>query len=502
MIKTGEHHIRMLADGRQIYLNGETVPDATIHPAFRNAIASIGELYDFQSRPENLDLMTFETPDGRGRANRIWQLPGNYGDLVERRRALEAWAELHAGFMGRAPDHVASCIAGMYMGLEAFREYDARRAAVLSDYYHYARDNELYLTYVIINPQADRSKAAHDQADTFLTAGVVDEDSGGLTIRGAKMLATGGVMANEVLVTCIQPLQPGDERYAVSFAVPMNTKGLKILSRKSYEQHSGSIYDYPLSHRFDENDAVLYFEDVKVPWDRVFVNQDIRMCLDQFHATPAHVHQNYQAQIRLGVKMRFLLGIGRRIADTNGVTGFPQVRETLGNLAAEAAIVDSLVHAMEVKGRRHGEYFVPDRHTLYAAQVFTQQLYPRVMAVLRDLAGGGMIMLPSSVGDFANPGIREMINKTQRSPAGDPEGRVKFFRLAWDAVGSEFASRHTQYEMFYAGAAFVTKGHSFRTFDWDRCTGMVDRMLAGYTLEDGLGRTDGTGLAEGTVAAA
>ena len=123
MIKTGEQHIRSLQDGRQIYLNGGIVKDATTHPAFRNAIASVGKLYDFQSRPANRDLMTYQT-DGVQRANRIWQLPESYADLIERRQALEAWTELHGGFLGRAPDHVASCIAGMYMGREVFEEYD------------------------------------------------------------------------------------------------------------------------------------------------------------------------------------------------------------------------------------------------------------------------------------------------------------------------------------------------------------------------------------------
>ena len=119
------------------------------------------------------------------------------------------------------------------------------------------------------------------------------------------------------------------------------------------------MFDNPLAHRLDENDAVLFFDDVKVPWERVFINQDIRMCADQFHATPAHVYQNYQAQVRLMVKMRFLLGIARRIADMNGITDFPQVRETLGSLAADAGLVDSLVHAMEAKGSPFGEYFLP-----------------------------------------------------------------------------------------------------------------------------------------------
>ncbi|WP_176085347.1 4-hydroxyphenylacetate 3-hydroxylase N-terminal domain-containing protein [Martelella sp. HB161492] len=485
MIKTGKQHIASLQDGRRILINGGRVDDVTTSPSFRNAVQSMASIYDFQAAPENRDLMTYEIPGSNGdRANRIWQLPKSHADLVERRKALEAWTELHGGFLGRAPDHVASAIAGMYMGREVFEAYDPARAKALADYYAYARDNELYLTYVIINPQADRSKKANEQADPFLSAGVVDEDSEGLTIRGAKMLATGGILANEVFVTCIQPLREGEEPYAVSFVIPMNAKGLKIMSRKSYEGAANSVFDYPLASRFDENDAVLYFDDVKVPWDRVFINQDTQMCFKQFHATPAHVYQNYQAQIRLMVKMRFLMGIARRTAETNGVLAFPQVRETLGQLAAQSAMVDAFVHAMEIKGHQHGEYFVPDRHTLYAAQVLTQQMYNQIMGVLRDLAGGGMIMLPSSVSDFADPEMRELIGKTQQSPTTSSEGRVKFFKLAWDAVGSEFASRHTQYEMFYAGATFVTKGHSFRSFDWDSCTGLVDRMLDSYSLDD------------------
>ena len=491
MIKTGEQHTQSLRDGRQVYLDGGVVDDVTTHPAFRNVTATVGRLYDFQSQAENRELMTYaipeaEDPQGGPRANRIWQLPRSYEDMVTRRRALVAWTELHGGFLGRSPDHVASCICGMYMGRDVFVDYDPERAGALADYYRHARDNELYLTYVIINPQADRSKEAHEQQSEFLSTGVVDRDAEGITVRGAKMLATGGIVANEVLVTCIQPLQPGDEEYAISFAVPMNVKGLKILSRKSYEAHAPSEFDNPLSHRFDENDAVLFFDDVKVPWERVFIYQDVEMCQKQFHATPAHVCQNYQAQVRLMVKMKFLIGLAHKITETNGTTQFPQVRETLGQLAAQGAMVDAMVHAMEVKGSALGEYFVPDRHTLYAAQVLTQQLYPAVMATLRDLAGGGMIMLPSSVADFANPELRGMIGETQQSPVLGSEDRVKFFKLAWDAVGSEFASRHTQYEMFFSGATFVTKNHSYRTYDWEHGKGLVDHILNSYSLDDEL----------------
>lgn len=480
MTRSGQEYLSNLRDGRSIYIDGEKVADVTAHQAFRNVATSVAGLFDFANAPENRELMTFATESGR--ANRIWQLPTSYAELVERRKALEAWVTLHGGYLGRAPDHVASCISGMYMGLDVFKAYDPARAQALADYYRYARDRDLYLSYVIINPQADRSKGAAEQSDPFLTAGVVDQDAQGITIRGAKMLATAGVIADEVLVTTIQPMRLGEERYAMSFAIPMNATGLKLLSRKSYEDAAGAVFDSPLASRFDENDAVLYFDDVKVPWDRVFVEGSVEMCQKQFHATPCHVYQNYQSMVRLSVKLRFLTGLAHRTAEINGTSQFPQVRETLGQLAAEAGMVDALVAAMEAKGELAGPYFVPHRHTLYTAQVLTQQLYPRVVNTLRELAGGGLIMLPSSVADFANPEIAALIDRTQQSPNANSHDRVKFYKLAWDAVGSEFGSRHQQYEMFYSGPTFVTKGHSYRTYDWDRAGKLVQGMLDGYDL--------------------
>jgi 4-hydroxyphenylacetate 3-monooxygenase len=485
-MRTGEEYLRSLRDGREVYIHGERVADVTAHRAFRKAIASAAYLYDFQSSPEQIEKMTFVSPSSGGRVSRAWQLPATYAELAARREALTGWAETHFGFMGRSPDHVASCISGMYMGSEVFDAYDRRRAAALREYYEFARDRDLFLTYVIINPLADRTKSAHEQTDEALAARICDQDSQGITVKGAKMLGTSAVMANELLVTSIQPLKSGDEPYALSFAIPMNARGLKILSRKSYEASAGSMFDNPLASQYDENDAVLYFDEVKVPWERVFVAGDIAMCQKQFHATPAHVYQNYQCQIRLAVKLRFLAALGRMIAAANGSEDFPQVRETLGELAAHAATVDGLVHAMEIKGSTQGAYFVPDRHTLYAAQVFTQRVYPEVITALRSLAGGSMIMLPSGIEDFADTRLADYALRAQGSAVLSPRERVKFFKLAWDAVGSEFASRRTQFEMFYAGAGHVTKGHSYRTYDWDRAKALLEGLLSSYNLEDEL----------------
>ena len=484
-VKTGTDHIKSLRDGRTVYIDGKLVDDVTEHPAFRNAIRSAAALYDFQARPENLELMTFQPEGSKRRVNRCWQLPTTYEELVQRRRALTAWAEQTYGFMGRSPDHVASSLLGHVMGIEVFRRHGEARAKALLDYVRDAAENDLFLTYVIINPQADRSRDWGRQAED-LVARVVDEDSSGITVRGAKMLGTSSIMANEVFVANLQPLQPGEEDLAVSFAVPMNAKGLRVLSRKSFEAAAVSRFDNPISSCFDENDALIYFDDVKVPWERVFVFRDTDMCRAQFHDTLAHTFQNYQSQIRLAVKMKFLVGLARRLADMIGTSGMPQVREQLGRLAAQAASVEAMMHGMEAAGTKKDRWYIPNKHFMYTAQVITQELYPQIINKIRELAGGSLIMLPSSAADFGNPDLVPIIEKTQRSNVADPAGRVKFLKAAWDAVGSEFGSRHTQYEMFYAGAQFVTCGHSFRTYDWGAATGMVDHLLSGYDLEGSL----------------
>jgi len=480
--KTGLDHIESLRDGRTVYIDGTLVDDVTTHPAYRNAVASAALLYDYQCRPENLELMTFVPEGDTRRVNRCWEMPRDYGQLVQRRKALQAWAQVSYGFMGRSPDHVASTLIGQRMGLEVFERHGTARARALADYVDYASRNDLFLTYVIVNPQADRSRDWGDQAEE-LVAQIVDEDTVGLTIRGAKMLGTSSIMANEVFVANLQPLKPGEEALAFSCALPMNTAGLRVLSRKSYEAHAVSVFDNPLSARFDENDALLYFDDVKVAWDRVFVHRDTDMCRAQFHATPAHVLQNYQSQIRLSVKIRFLVGLAHKITEAIGTTAMPQVREQLGTLAANAGMVEAMVSGMEASGGKRGEFYLPNRHMLYAAQVVTQDLYPRLINLIRDLTGGSLIMLPSSFRDWANPELAPILRKTQRSPNFNSEEKVKLLKAAWDAIGSEFGSRHTQYEMFYAGARFVTSGHSYRTFDWGAARSMVDHLLSTYDLE-------------------
>src|SRR6516225_5036024 len=204
--KTGADHIKSLKDGRTVYIDGKLVEDVTEHPAFRNAVRSAAALYDFQARPENVELMTFSPNASHRRINRAWQMPRSYQELVQRRKALQAWAALSCGFIGRSPDHVASTLVGQRIGLDVFEKHGPERAKALAAYFEEASSEDRFLTYVIINPQAERAKAWGDQAEE-LVARIVEEDAGGITIRGAKLLGTSSIMANEVLVANLQPLR-------------------------------------------------------------------------------------------------------------------------------------------------------------------------------------------------------------------------------------------------------------------------------------------------------
>ncbi len=472
-------YVAGLRDGRTIFVDGQRVADVTTDAAFRGAVAAAAGLYRYQR--DHAEAMTFTTETG-ARVNMAWMLPRSHAEWGERRQAMERWSELTCGMIGRSPDHVASTFVGFMVGLDVFRENDPRRAAALEGYWRHIRDKDLYLSYVIVNPQADKSRNASGQPGADLVAQIVDEDAGGMTIRGAKMLATSGAMADEIMVSGFQALGPGDEAYAFTAAMPMATRGIKLHSRRPYAPAASSEWDYPLSTRFDESDAVVYFDDVKIPWDRVFVHRDLKMAQAQWHETRAHVIQNHQCIVRLMVKLRFLLGLAHRVAEVNGILNFPQTRETLGLLAAKCSNIEALVIAMEAKGENFRGYWVPDRALLCTAQVVAQTTYPEFIEAIRGLSGGGMIMVPSSVRDFDGGEIEGLIRAAQRSPATDSEGRVKLMKLAWDAVGSEFGSRHLQYEMFYSGAPFVTRGNAYRFHDWSGPKAMVDGLLGSYDL--------------------
>ena len=470
-------------DGRQVYIDGACVSDVTSHPAFQEAIRSVAQLFDLIADPANRELLTFTSPLTGEPVSLAYLMPRSRDDLTRRRKALWRLAEASFGYMGRTPEHVACFFTAFAGAPSTWAKTKPRYFENVVKFYEKMRDQSLYVAYTIVPPQIDRSKPAHLQADPTLYAGVVAENENGIVIKGAQMLGTGAALADYIHLSCIHPLQPGDDNYAISVAIPCNAPGVRIYSRRSYAEGATSMFDYPLATRFDETDALLVYDDVFVPWEHVFIYKDIALTRASFFETAAHLLGNNQAQIRFAVKMKFLTGLVRTVAETTGSIALPPVQAALGDIAALAALVEGLVLAQEAHSTVDVDGLArPGAQEQYAQMVLQPELHNRILAAIRDLVGGGVIQLPSSVEDFMNPAIAADIERYIQSPGTPAKERVKLMKLVWDALGSEFAGRHAQYEMFYAGAPFVTKGHMYRNYDFAGAKALVERALAGYDL--------------------
>lgn len=477
-LRTGAQYLASLRDDRQVFIDGERVHDVTSHPGLRGAARSMAGLWDIAADPANRDLMTFASPATGKPVLRCYQVPRTPSDLTVKRRMFERWAEATFGLMGRTPDQLAGILTGFSVKPGVFGAAGAQFAENVVRFHEFARDNHLYVASAFSPPQIDRSKPAHQQTDPTLYAGVVGERDGGVMIKGAQQLATGSAIADYVLFGNIHPLQPGDEAYACSVVIPVNAPGVKIYCRRSYAAAVKNAADYPLSIRFDEMDSLIVFDDVFVPWEHVFVYRNIETLRDQYQKTPGLRYGNHQAQVRYATKLRFLLGLTKRVCEITGVDAIPGAQSQLGEMAALASIVELLITAQETQATVDADGVVwPSAAALYASSSLQAEINPRLVDMARELSGGSMVMLPSSLKDFETPEMAADLEKYLVSPGIGARERVTLLKMAWDMIGSEFAGRQHQYEMFYGGAPHVMKQAMYRTYDFAAAKRLVDAAL-------------------------
>lgn len=479
-MRTGKEYLNSLNDGREIYVDGKKVQSVVSHPAFSGVCQSVANLYDKTIECKN--EMTFTSPTSGKPVSVSHMIPKSKEELIHRRKGLSLSAQNTYGHLGRSPDHVASFFAGFASDPDFFGESKPQFGKNITRFQEKIRESGSYVTYVIIPPQVDRSKTASELVDSHIAAGIYKERDDGLVIRGAQMLGTAATISDYIFLTCMTPLKPGDEDYAVSLVVPVNAKGLKMYPRRCYAMGQPSVFDYPLSTRFDETDSLVVFNDVFVPWEDVFVYRDIKKVRDQFFRTPAHILGNNQAQTRLVSKSKFILGLARKLAETNGIDKLPPVMGQLGELASLVSIVEGMLLASEASAITNPKgVVIPNPRFLYGVMGLQAELYPRMISIVRELAGGGTLQVPSSVFELQNEDTaKDMDRYIQSANGSSAKEKIKLFKIIWELTGSEFAGRHQQYEMFYAGAPFVAKNYSFLNYDFNEALDLVKQCMAGY----------------------
>jgi 4-hydroxyphenylacetate 3-monooxygenase len=477
MLRAGTDYLESLRDGRTIYLGGELVKDVTVHPAFRNTARSFADLYDRKRAPEHAEAMSYAEDGARFS---VWYLkPRSKDDLRRRSAGHRQIARWSYGLLGRSPDHVASFVTGLAMQPELFDGNRRGFGENLTRYYDHLRKNDLFASYVVIGPQGGRNPELYNRKNVQSPAlQVTKETDDGVVLNGMKMLGTGAVFSDVTWVGNLLPLSPDQKGQAVTCALPMNTPGLSIWARKPFERYALGPTDSPFSSRFDESDAVVLFEDVKVPWENVFLTDDAVLSREMYFKTPSHVMGNHQAICRFLEKFGVILGMAYKAAEMNDVIQVPAVREVLSKLAAsEAGLRGMISGSIEEAETIPAGYMHVNRRELYAALAWCTTNYHQLAETVREMLGAGPFQMPADTSFLSDPELRERFDLYWAGNKASAVERLKFMKLAWDYLGSELAGRHGQYEKFYAGPQFVHAFYNFGNCPWDHYKSVIEDAM-------------------------
>jgi 4-hydroxyphenylacetate 3-monooxygenase oxygenase component len=440
----GRRYRSSLDDGRDVWLDGERVSNVAEHPAFAGPVSELARLFDLQHDPGYRDTLTVTSPETGNRISRAYQLPKSPADLAALRRTYEVWMRESWGQHGRSPAFMAGVVVGLYDfrgHLDASRRGLGENAAA---YYRYCSENDLVVTHALGDPQIDRSASPVDHPDYALR--IIEENPDGVVVRGAKQLTTLAPLAHEILVYLSASFaQREAEQFVIWFALPVSTAGLKILCREPF----GAVpygHAHPLAGRFDEQDAMLFFDDVLVPWDRVFLLRDGRLAqrgLGRINAWSA-----YAGHIRYQERLRTLLGVSTLVAESIGVDGFRNVQENLGELVGYVEMLGHFIDAAEGTAKQTDGGLLAPGDTA-AARVWSAEIAGRAIEIVRRIAASGILMQPSEK-DLASE-LRPYLERYMRGRILPVEEKSRLFRLAWDLAGDSFAQRQDLYEYVHRG---------------------------------------------------
>ena len=476
--KTGDQYIERLKKAKNnIYLHGERVNDVTEHPGLKNVIQSMANLYDLQyAKP---DKMLYTSPTTGHKVGSTFLQPKSIDDLIFRREAIQEWARTSGGMMGRSPDYLNAEVMAMGINNGIFAEADPMFAENARKYYEYARENDISLTHTLIHPQVNRAKAQHEQKDANVALHLVEKNKDGIIVDGIRLLATQGGITDEILVfpSTVKKAGELDDPYSLAFAIPNNTPGIKFLSRESFD-YGRSEWDHPLSSRFEEGDAIVSFENVFVPWERVFVCGNSSVCNRTFRETNAVVHMSHQVISKNVVKTEFLLGVVLSIMDAIGIDQFQHVQDKGTEIMLTLETMKSHLYRAEHNAKLDiSGTMTPDFEALNAARTWYPRVYPRMIEILRVLGASGLMGIPTEA-DFAHAEIGPILNRGLQGKNLDGYERTQLFRLAWDMTMSAFGSRQMHYEYYFFGDPVRMGMSYFEGYEKEQYKGYVQDFLS------------------------
>jgi 4-hydroxyphenylacetate 3-monooxygenase len=306
-----------------------------------------------------------------------------------------------------------------------------------------------------MNAEYIRTMPLDEVKDVYMH--VVDETDSGLVVSGAKVVATTSSLTHLNFIANNGALPIKTKAFAFVCIVPTGAPGVKLFCRPSYEMTAavmGTPFDYPLSSRMDENDSILVFDKVHVPWENVFAYGDIDKVNNFFPRSGFLPRFMFQGCTRLAVKMDFLAGLLLKAVEATGAKDFRGVQASVGEVLAWRNLFWALTDAMARTTTPWTDgYVLPNLDYGLAYRVMASLAYPKVKEIIENTLASALIYMPSSALDFKVPELRPYLDQFVRGSNGySAEDRVKLMKLLWDAIGTEFGARHELYEINYSGS--------------------------------------------------
>lgn len=459
----------------QIWISGKKIEGKiSEHPSFSGVLKSQAKLYDMQLDPAKTDMMTYTSPLTGNKVGTSFLEPKTKEDLERRRIMIQEWAKTSAGMMGRSPDYMNTTLMAFAAAADIFSDPSYPFSDNLRNLYKLARENDYSFTHTFINPQVNRSQSYTENSKQIISAQTIGKNQDGIIIKGARLLATQGGITDEILVFPAQAAMYNKE-LAYAFSIPSNTPGLKFLCRESFN-YIDSHFDHPLGSRFDENDTIVVFDDVLVPWERVFCYQNTAAAFNIFSESSFYPLASHQVTARRIIKTEFILGAAQKIIYAINIGEYHHIHQKIGEIITALETQKALLCASEVNAKvdKWGT-MVPDFNSLSIATLLYTNMYPRFCEILKEIGASGLISIPSEE-DFASeigPDL-ELYLQGANSNALD---RVRVFRMAWDICMSAFGTRQSLYERFFFGDPVKMTSNLYHSYNRDQCLKLVDDFL-------------------------
>ncbi|KMK78213.1 4-hydroxyphenylacetate 3-hydroxylase family protein [Alkalihalobacillus pseudalcaliphilus] len=441
---------------RTVWVDGELVQDVTHHPAFEGTIKTIDKLLQKQYVESTKELLTYHTEGVR--AHLSFLIPENKVDLKRKRVAYQHWADDTFGVMSRLSEYTRSIITGWYANRDVLDKKRPGFAEKIAHYYRKSLENDWLSTVAGHDPQRDRAtKQTHDAL-----LHITDRNEDGIFVSGAKMIATAAPYVDEILINSYHKRTEKERAYAHVFFVPVTAKGLNIVCRESFASQDKT--NHPLSSRYDEMDAVLIFDHVFIPWERVLACEDPEFSWVLRIEPCSALLSQHQTVARLVSKLESVAAIANELAEASGATAFLHVKQKLAEVIMQKESIYALLNASEHESTMYEGVCLPDKDYLATARNLGTKYYPRSLEIIQQVGAGGLLQTPSKIEELFGP-IAHLLKEPYKGTKMSAEERTKLIKLAWDLIGNSLGSRHELYERFYSGdpvRTFAGQYHSYQ----------------------------------------